>query len=284
MTPKIENWFRVWKVIDDEIRKVSSKPDVIVNMLIVFNGNSIENELLVDQMRNFQQNLPSCSSATWVKYKVFGTSELIEIYKRRIAASQRQRVHISRPVNSFIEHRTREVQSEPRRQFTNYQQNSALVSISEVKNAIRQCIQDPNGYVFLADLGAKISVNGTLKSYLAKYPQHFQFDNIHLPLKVKIAGEGYHASSSVRGSSLTASSVEKRNELRKIISGRVTAVDTVDWSGTIDASGYGNIPFYFSDLVYPEQENELSIGALVRFEVTTWCDMTKVKSNTLQVI
>lgn len=307
---KIENWFRIWRVIDEEIRKNHSKPEVIANLFIVFNGDRLDNELLVDQMKNFQQNLPRCSSVTQVKFKAIGADELIEIYKRRTAENQSQRVHINRPVNRPFIHRSEENQSRVHRQTGNtkhsnscgkykqesvqtrpqvvHRQNpqyfSTCTPINEVENAIRQCVQDPNGYVFLADLGAAVNINGSLKCYLSKFPQHFQFDNNRLPLKVKIVGEGFNASSTTRPQAVNNSSVEKRNELRKVISGRITTVDAVDWSGTIEASGYGSIPFYFSDLVYPEQETELTPGSFVRFEVTTWCNMTKVKNNTLQVI
>ncbi len=305
---KIENWFKIWKVIEDEIRKTHSQLEVIANMFIVFNGDTLDHALLVDQMKNFQQNLPRCSSVTQVKYKAIGANELIEIYKRRTAANQSQRVHVSRPVNRPFVHRAGETQPSPHRLFVNphtaynYEQiethtsshtshrpnpktqYKSCVSINEVKNAIRQCNQDPNGYVFLADLGAVANVNGSLKFYLSKFPQHFQFDNNRHPLKVKIVGEGYHASATSRPQQFNNSSVTKRNELRKVISGRITTVDTADWSGTIEASGYGSIPFYFSDLVHPEQENELTPGSFVRFEVTTWCNMTKVKNNTLMVI
>lgn len=305
---KIENWFKIWQVIDEEIRRTHSQPEVIANMFIVFNGDTLDHALLVDQMKNFQQNLPRCSSVTQVKYKAIGTNELIEIYKRRTAANQSQRVHVSRPLNRPFVHRAGDTQSSPHRQFVNphtaynYEQietqtsphaghrpnpqtqYKSCVSINEVKNAIRQCNQDPNGYVFLADLGAVANVNGSLKFYLSKFPQHFQFDNNRLPLKVKIVGEGYHASTTTRPQQFNNSSVAKRNELRKVISGRITTVDTADWSGTIEASGYGSIPFYFSDLIHPEQENDLTPGSFVRFEVTTWCNMTKVKNNTLMVI
>lgn len=305
---KIENWFRIWRVIDDEIRRTHSQLSVIANMFIVFNGTSLNNDLLVDQMKNFQQNLPRCSSVTQVKYKAIGTNELIEIYKRRTAANQSQRVHVSRPENRPFVRRTGNPQVRPHRQFVNLHnayaygqietqtgphvnyrlnpqtQYKSCVSINEVKKAIRQCNQDPNGYVFLADLGAVANVNGSLKFYLSKFPQHFQFDNNRLPLKVKIVGEGYYASAPVRPKEIGSSSVANRNELRKMISGRITTVDTADWSGTIEASGYGSIPFNFSDLVYPEQETELTPGSFVRFEVTTWCNIAKVKSNTLQVI
>jgi len=290
---KIENWFRIWRVIEDEILKTNSQMEVIANMFIVFNGDTLDHALLVDQMKNFMQNLPRCSTVTHVKYKAIGANELIEIYKRRTAVNQSRKVHVARPVNRPFVHKTVEPPTRPHRQFENpnvthwsnpQQQCKSFVSINEVKNAIRQCNQDPNGYVFLADLGAAVNVNGSLKFYLSKYPQHFQFDNNRLPLKVKIAGEGCRPESTASPQAFTESSVDKRNELRKVISGRITTVDTDDWSGTIEASGYGSIPFYFSDLVCPEQENELTPGAFVRFEVAKWCDMTKVKNNTLMVI
>lgn len=307
---KIENWFSIWKVIEKEIRRTNSQPEVIANMFIVFNGDSLNNDSLVDQMKNFQQNLPRCSSVTQVKYKDIGANKLIKIYKRRIAANQNQRFHVSRPENHPLVHEKGKTQTDSRRPFENHhttndygsngqerspsrphvvqrsnsQQYKFCTPISEVKNAIRQCNQDPNGYVFLADLGAVANVNGSLKFYLSKFPQHFQFDNNRHPSKVKIVGELYNSSVTIRPMQLDDSSVEKRNELRKIISGRVITVDTADWSGTIEASGYGSIPFCFSDLVNPEQETELTPGSFVRFEVTTWRNMTKVKSNTLTVI
>lgn len=306
---KIENWFKIWRVIDDEIRRTHSHPEVVANMFIVFNGDTLNHALLVDQMKNFQQNLPRCSSVTQVKYKAIGASELIEIYKRRTAVTQSQRVHVSRPVNRPFVHKAGEfLTGASRRQFPNLQnfnnhaqtennrrtvnferrinpqQYTTCISINEVKDAIRNCNQDPNGYVFLADLGVNVSVNGSLKFYLSKFPQHFQFDNSRLPLKVKIVGEGFNGHSASTSQTVNSSSVAKRNELRKVISGRITTVDTNDWSGTIETAGYGNIPFYFSDLICPEQETELTPGSFVRFEVTTWCNMTKVKSNTLQVI
>ena len=305
---KIENWFKIWQVIDKEIHTTHSQPEVIANMFIVFNGDRLDHTLLVDQMKNFQQNLPRCSSVKQVKYKAIGTNELIEIYKRRTAANQSQRVHVARPVNRPFVHRAGDTQLSTHRQFANTHtaydheqketqtslhanhrlktqtQYKSCISINEVKKAIRQCYQDPNGYVFLSDLGAVANVNGSLKFYLSKFPQHFQFDNNRLPLKVKIIGEGYNSLASISPKQVIDSSVEKRNELRKIISGRITTVDTADWSGTIEASGYGSISFYFSDLIHPEQENELTPGSFVRFEVGTWCNMTKVKSNTLMVI
>lgn len=324
---KVENWYKVWKVIQNSISHTNAQVNVIANMFIVFNGNKLNNALLIDQMRNFQQNLPNCSLVTQVKYKAIGSAELVEIYKRRNGADQSRRFHTQRPAfrNQFTHSEHEEgnlleeenafndgfsgsqnplsvphkkvvvVRKRPAAQVGRSTfgtvphrqsgfQHGPVVSINAVKAAIRNCNQDPNGYVFLADLGAVVSVNGSLKYYLAKFPQHFQFDNNRLPLKVKIVGEGYHQNSVERPQFHTNPNVAARNELKKIISGRVISVDTNDWSGIIEASGYGSVPFYFSDLVNPEQESDLTPGSFVRFEVTNWCNMTKVKSNTLLVI
>lgn len=315
---KIASWFKIWKSIEDEINSTRAQVNVIANMFIVFNGDRLDNDLLIDQMKIFQQNLPKSSIVTQVKYKAIGARELVEIYKRRTLNNRQQRFHPTFQQNQNSGSRNewnngnggagygRQTQSfgktgggqmhmnsgtknnfvprSPVGHRQNVYQQGPKISINEVKEAIRQCNQDPNGYVFLADLGANVSVNGSLKYYLSKFPQHFQFDNIRLPLKVKIVGEGQTQNPVERPQFQNSSSVGSRNELKKIISGRVISVDTNDWSGTIEAAGYGNVPFYFSDLIDPEQEENLTPGSFVRFEIATWCNTTKVKSNTLLVI
>lgn len=272
VNPKIENWFKIWKLIEREIKLTRSQVKVVVNMLIIFGGENLENDSLLDQMNIFRQNLPVCSCVTQVKYKVFGVSDLLDIYGKLHSGNQRS-THVREDSSS----------GNPVRHHPSYHHGNEP-SVETVKKSIRQCIHDPNGYVFLADLGDKISTGCPLKVYLARFPKHFQFDNRRLPAKVKIVGERYSPDNVEKDSLLGNSSVEQRNELRNTVSGVIESVDIRDFSGTIKTSDFGIIPFYFSDLKNPEQESELARGKLVRLETTQWRGSTKVKSNSLKVI
>lgn len=99
INPKIANWFKIWKTLEEEIANTDAKINVIVNMCIVFNGGRIVNEQLDDQMKIFQQNIPRCSVVTQVKYKKIGIDKLIKIYNQRSGNNKRQNERRTRSKN-----------------------------------------------------------------------------------------------------------------------------------------------------------------------------------------
>lgn len=164
---------------------------------------------------------------------------------------------------------------------TNTQVN--LVSIQKMKQAINQCTKDVNGFVFLADLGAKVSVIGSLKDFLAKYSQYFQFDDKNNPFKVRIIGS-QSSSQSIQQSTNTYSATARNTALSGIVAGQIENVDVNDCSGTIRTTDYGLVLFYFSDLQNPAQERKLIPGNYVKCSVFNKNNGFKVQPDTLRII
>ena len=277
---KIQAWWHVWRLIYKEIFKAvgPNKPEVVITAVIAFSGSDLNNEYIEDQKKVVNKKVSlSLRFPVKVVFKTLGEKELLELYAKRKQAAAKKASQPAKAPDAPAQRQAPAAKKQPAPVQSAPAQAAGIVSPWKVKEILRQCRQDPDGYVFLAELGGKVRVLGPLKEYIAKFPGHFQFD---------CSGEKVRAvrSATRQPCQRQDAAPEARDELRSFINGRIATVDTYDRSGSVLTKNYGEIAFNFSDLMYPLQERELDSGKFARFEVDLWRGSYKVKGGTLQVI
>ncbi len=273
---KIQAWWHVWRLIYKEIFKAvgPNKPEVVITAVIAFSGSDLNNEYIEDQKKVVNKKVYlSLRFPVKVVFKTLGEKDLLELYAKRKQAAAKKASQPAKAPDAPVQR----PYSPAKKQPAPVQPAAGIVSPWKVKEILRQCRQDPDGYVFLAELGGKVRVLGPLKEYIAKFPGHFQFD---------CSGEKVRAvkSASRQKYQRQDAAPEARDELRSFINGRIATVDTYDCSGTVLTKKYGEIAFNFTDLMYHDQEKDLDMGKFARFEVMLWRGSYKVKGGTFQVI